>query len=66
MSARVGRGRGAKTDLLVFWVLGTDDVYPPLALDDAAAVAHELDRGANLHSTREDGVCRLCDRGHMV
>ena len=44
------------TDLLVLWVFGADDVYPPLPLDDAASVAHGLDGGADLHAAGEYNV----------
>ena len=49
------------THLLVFGVLGTDDVYPPLPLDHAAPIAHDLYRCPDLHSPRQyDLCCRVC------
>ena len=44
------------TNLLVLWVFGADDVYPPLPLDNAAPVAHGLDGCADLHAAVEYDV----------
>lgn len=40
------------TYLLMFWVLGTDNVYPPLPLYYATPIAHNLDRRPDLHPPR--------------
>jgi hypothetical protein len=46
------------THLLVFWVFRTENVDPPFPSDNAATIAHHLDRRANLHASYQMGCLR--------
>ena len=47
--------------LFVFGILRTDNIHSPLAYNDAAAVAHDLNRRPDLHPPRQRSDWR-CSR----